>query len=261
MRRRSHNPASDKPPVSTRAENTQKTLDSLKRKLLSCGFKEEHLTDYLTQEMSSTVCKLTGWAESTYKTFLDYMGKDTSKLSQGFRDYIPTERETHTIQTEMPHGFGVVLHYLGCRFSEMWELSYDCTALYEAFDNNDYLIIPGKKGSNRVRLATKDLPGSVAYALRQWILHKGETSQHKIRRKWAELRRNGEISEKLIPHSFRHSLISELILDGVPIAEVASTVGHRSVNTTYRYLHQSPTRQTQIRNSRKSILEEIVGDG
>lgn len=224
--------------------NSKLTHESMRRRLRFVGLNP----DKVTQDDYEKVQRKLHWKESTFKAFLGYEKKPNGKLGQGWRDYIPTNQEVQAIKMELPYGFGVVLAYLGCRFSEMWELRYDASKIYSENSLADHLLIPSKKNSEPVSINLETIPGEVAYAIKEWMQSKESVSPQKIRRAWASLRASGRITRKCVPHSLRHRLIDKLIESGEPLAKVAKTVGHKSVSTTLRYAHQTPARQAEARN-------------
>lgn len=47
-----------------------------------------------------------------------------------------------------------------------------------------------------------------------------------------------KINKRIYPHLFRHSMATQLIVDGVPIEQVATILGHKEISTTYKnYIH------------------------
>lgn len=222
---------------------TTTTKSSLAHRLKQVGLDPKTVTkaDY------PKVLDRLGWAESTFRTFLAYHGKDCTGLREGFRDYTPTDDEYHAV-TSMPFGFGITLAYLGCRFSEMWTLRLDPSSLYVEETLDDYLLIDTAKGGEKVRIHVPTMPPPVQVALRYWLDSMATVTPSKIRREWKRLRDTGSISKSCIPHSFRHRLVTNLIQEGMSIEQVAKTVGHRNPKTTFRYLHQNPQAQSASRN-------------
>jgi integrase len=215
--------------------NTLKTKTSMLRRLKQAGFDPKTVVqgDY------PLVKERLGWKESTFKAALKYIGgKEHGDLFEGFRDYIPTPEEQATIERELGDA-GILLCYLGCRFSELWRI--------EIQDGN--LRVLSGKGSDHISISVVALPGRVAEAAIRWVSDGSRASSPRyIRRLWEGLRQEGSLPSQCVPHTFRHKLITTLIQQGVNIAEVAKTVGHRDIKTTYRYVHVNPTAQADARN-------------
>jgi integrase len=53
----------------------------------------------------------------------------------------------------------------------------------------------------------------------------------------------------LPPRVMRHTAASWLVMDGVPLYDVADLLGHESINTTQRYAHLAPGEHEKVRES------------
>lgn len=211
-----------------------KVKESYLRRLSEGGFD----LGSLSQKDFPAVHEKLGWAQSTFKTALAYLGKKNDELFGGFRDYLPTAQERLLLERELGH-FGIVLIYLGCRFSEMWRLD-----IFQGLVQ----IVPSK-GSAPVWLSLDSTPPVVRWALQQWVFHERFTvSPSQVRRRWRELRDAGRIDKRCVPHCFRHHYISQLFDLGTPEDRIAASVGHKKTETTKRYRHFSPVQNAQLRN-------------
>lgn len=62
------------------------------------------------------------------------------------------------------------------------------------------------------------------------------------------------IAKRVHPHGLRHSLSAQLALEGVPVNVIQQQLGHRSLNTTSRYLeHIHPTQLVETMRSRRPL--------
>lgn len=218
-----------------RAKNTLAVFGSMERTLRRAGFKPEDIH----QDSADVICEKVGWAKSTFKTFLNYTHRDSSKIPDTVRTYVPTEKEQRAIVENLKE-FGVSLCFLGCRWSEMWMLS---------ITKDNQLIIPTLKGGEPVVIDLDSVESGVSAALRKWVSDAPLVSRTRMRRLWASLKDRGLISEQCIPHAFRHKLISNLIEAGADLTQVSKTVGHKNPRTTYRYVHQSPVKNATLRSA------------
>jgi site-specific recombinase XerD len=53
-------------------------------------------------------------------------------------------------------------------------------------------------------------------------------------------------TQRVFPHLFRHTFITNLLTAGVPIETVADLVGHRSTKMTMKYSHWLKARQENL---------------
>lgn len=228
------------------SEDTQKTRDSMFRRLTEKGFNLETLSQddypYVKLEL--------GWAESTFKAALKYLGRDHESLYEGFNSYLPSSEEEAALREEFG-AFFTVLSLLGCRFSEMWTLVLD----------NGFLVVDTQKKGEKVTLRFDRLSKENQAAVYSWVkLGMIHQEAHKprygafwgltpkaVRKRWDQLKASGKLTKNCTPHCFRHKLISEMINSGTNTMAVAKAVGHKSIQTTFRYAHCSPDLQVDIR--------------
>lgn len=84
----------------------------------------------------------------------------------------------------------------------------------------------------------------------------GPGRQHDIRRRWVSTVKTSGL-EWLTPHTIRHSVATNLVKQGVPLAEVSQLLGHTSTATTERiYVKYSP----DYLNNATSRLGNNFGD-
>jgi len=212
---------------------TEKVKASMLGRLERAGF---NLND-LGPEDYPEVQEVLGWKPSTYKTALRFLGQNGGDLEEGFRDYIPTQRDISALKQEMGH-FIETLAFLGCRFSEVWQLGLA----------GDVVTVNTKKRGERVQVDLREARPETRAAILQWI----RESQYiwtpsMIRRRWDNLKASGRIDPHCVPHSFRHRLVTALLDAGHDPTSVAKAVGHKDPRNTMRYRHNSPSKQAQMR--------------
>jgi integrase len=223
--------------------NSQNTKDSYTRRLTTQGFN----LDTLTQDDYPEVKRKLSWSETTFRNALALLGKPTSaynRLNARMRDYTPTKQEKQVIRQELGD-FGHLLAYLGCRFSEMWSMELD---IGDGSGRAD-LLIHSKKGCHPIRLPLEDLPVTLRDCAQRWTSDGQFRTHHKqIRYRWAKLVEQGLIDKRCTPHAFRHMVITEMLNNGEEISSVARAMGHRSIQSTFKYRHNSPKQHASLRN-------------
>jgi integrase len=213
--------------------NSEQTKTSMVSRLQKAGFR----LDEISAEDYPRVQQKLGWKESTFRTALAYLSKETGRLSEGFRDYIPTDDEVRVILGELG-AFGYTLAYLGCRWEEMWRLTLD----------GHKLIIDTEKNSEKVTLNLNEAPEIYRSMIIQWVTEEMPHVHQKVKRRaWWALRDCGAISKECVPHTFRHRLITLLLKSGYTCEQVAKTMG-LTLKTVFRYYHQNPTQHVIVRN-------------
>lgn len=132
------------------------------------------------------------------------------------------------------------LAYTGCRYSEARDL------LVENIDvKTGRVLIPySKNGEFRYvyvppLIIKRLLPLLKCPTNRVFTTYRGEIIYNS--NFIANLRKRARqcgINKRVYPHLFRHSMATQLIVDGVPIEQVATILGHKNISTTYEnYLH------------------------
>lgn len=213
---------------------TARVRRSLYSRLEAAGFDLRTIS----QEDYTEVKRRLRWRESTFKTALKFLGKPHSHLFEGFREYVPTDREQEMVEQGLGD-FGVLLCFFGRRFSEIWSLHY-------SNDTVDTIRFRTNKNGRDTTFRLNSLPDRVVQAANAWIkTGKHSVTPRQVRYQWSLLQAAGELSQECIPHSFRHRVISRLVSNGLSLPEVAEIVGHKDISTTYRYFHQSPTRKAE----------------
>jgi len=104
------------------------------------------------------------------------------------------------------------------------------------------------KGKKRIN----DLLPNVVERLKLWLRVRGKLKTKKlfvtkfdnplhtadIRNVVKKICKDAGVNKKITPHSFRHSMITHALEDGISLFEIASIVGHSSVDTTFQvYIH------------------------
>lgn len=217
--------------------NSSKVKESYRNRLESIGIDPETMIaqDYWLAK------KHLKWSETTFRNALRLFGRNEEAKEfacpDKVNDYIPTDDEVMIVE-EYLGAFGKALTYIGCRFAEMWTLRID----------GDHLVVNPQKGGEPVTIDLTEVPAKYVSAIAEWVAAAPKTSQRQIRYAWSKLQKDGSLNEKCVPHSFRHRLISRAIEAGESVETAGKMVGHKSLNTTYRYYHKSPKRQSNLRN-------------
>jgi hypothetical protein len=203
-------------------------------RLKRAGFNIDALTGDDYPEIKAKL----GWAESTYKTALCFLGKgkEAKQLSCPMKDYIPTQEDIAAIESSLG-SFGKSLIFLGCRIGEMWTITI----------NNSYATIRTSKHGVPVTLNLEIMGTRERNAIIEWSWTKNRFTIHQIRYAWARLKREGKIDKRCDPHSFRHRLISNLAQNGYTAEQITLITGHRAPSSLYRYMHGNPTHATEAR--------------
>jgi len=121
------------------------------------------------------------------------------------------------------------------------------------FKSNTTLLSDTKNGSSRTLI----FPPVVMTELKRFqevgngLLFEGNTGKPKdIRKSWATTLRLANISDKgddkFTFHCLRHGFCSALSDSGKQLSEIAEMAGHKSIQTTMRYVHQSNDRKQAI---------------
>lgn len=121
------------------------------------------------------------------------------------------------------------------------------------FKNNTALLSDTKNGTSRTLI----FPPIVMNELKRFqevgngLIFEGNTGKPKdIRKSWAAALRLANISDKgddkFTFHCLRHGFCSALSDAGKELSEIAEMAGHKSIQTTMRYVHQGNGRKQEI---------------
>lgn len=165
--------------------------------------------------------------EKMINTSLSYgklYGKDTSFLDFRYRTLT------------------MFLAYTGCRFGEAGTLRIkrlDLSAGRATFINtktneNRSVFIAEPLISNLKKLVENKKPDD-------YVFRNSQENQVQVTDFSTDLKKRAVkagVIKRTFPHNFRHSYITHMLEEGVPITEVASLVGHKDIQTTYStYMH------------------------
>lgn len=208
-------------------DNSQRTYDSLRRTIVSVF--GETVADQVTYQDYEAVAKELGWAESTFKTYLRYMGREGGDLEEGYRDYIPTDDDIYWLRKAMGDPFMTTLQLTGCRLNEMWKMRIE----------GKLLIIKSSHGSSMRRIKLTGLSTRRFNEVSRWVnFESKELGMEAARKKWYRAKQKYKLEEDCTPHAFRHRKVTLLSENGMSIEDIAAVVGHKSSTTTRRYLHK-----------------------
>lgn len=161
---------------------------------------------------------------NTTLTYGKYRGRDCNFLDFRFRTMV------------------MFLAYTGCRYSE----AADLTVEHVDLSAGKAIFVNTKTNENRTAYFTSPLKENLAEMMKgrnpkdrvfrnsmETLIQVTDFSQDLKRRAVA-----AGVAKRTFPHNFRHSYITHMLEEGVPITEVASLVGHKDIQTTYStYMH------------------------
>jgi len=144
---------------------------------------------------------------------------------------------------------------LGLRLSEILSLRF--TQFEEG-----WLRLVRKGGHEQVLPLTKSLRALLQHWQKErraaddehlFVGRSGEALSARGAQKIVErLARRARIEKKITPHSLRHSFASRLAANGANLVAIKEILGHRSLQTTERYLHVTPEHLRESLNLLKS---------
>lgn len=171
-----------------------------------------------------------GWAESTFKTALRHLGKDTGNLRDGVRAYVPTDSEIETLKQVVDPHLVTVLCLTGCRLGEAWRMGLQ----------GNILTTYTQKGGE---LVTRDISGyspETRAAIVYWVLVGSKKLKLKTaQQRWTRAIRKGLVSPDCIAHNLRHRAAVLMRDAGVPIETISYLLGHKNISVTLRYFHRT----------------------
>lgn len=168
---------------------------------------------------------------------------DKRKEGEGRIRFLSKAEEKQLIETldylgqEAYKHFIIVLLDTGLRVSEALALSrtdYDGERLYV----HDEVVL--KNGSQRIIPLSKRCCESLEWLFRNDF---GGVTQNRLNDLWADRIRVAmglENDPQFVPHALRHTCASRLVMGGMGLKQVQSWMGHKSLQTTLRYVHLSP---------------------
>lgn len=166
-------------------------------------------------------------------------------IALAFRHTVKQEkhRELLKMRNEV---IGYLLLTTGLRASELLSLKF------EDFINKTYIEVQGKRKQwRRVPLTTKTLSLidrlsellRIENKTRNYICFNLRDDSQPITYENLRLITKSAVSqlskEKMPPHWFRRSFITQMLSHGIPLYEVMQVVGHQSINTTNHYLQDN----------------------
>ena len=148
-----------------------------------------------------------------------------------------------------------ILAYTGCRMGEILKLKWEDVHLEENYIH----FKKSKTGEKSVPLnnAAKDVLNGVEKQKGNPYVFCGEnpgTHLVNIQQSWRNIRKSVGLSDVRI-HDLRYSFASFMIKNGVSLFEVSKLLGHKSIQTTMRYLHLSNQELVDIANKGGKAFE------
>ncbi len=208
-------------------DNTKRTYESLRKRIVDVF--GETVADQVTHKDYEAVKEELGWAESTFKTYLRYIGQEGGDLEEGYREYIPTDDDIYWLRKGMGDAFMTTLQLTGCRLNDMWRMRVEGRVLH----------IKASHGGASRRLKLTGLSEKHLLQVIRWVeVESKQLNYEAIRKKWYRVKKKYKLDEDCTPHSFRHRKVTLLSESGMGIEDIAAVIGHKSSSTTRRYLHR-----------------------
>lgn len=232
----------------------------------------EHIDLMLKDQRATTVCRKKAVLSSIFKYALsqgyiddNFIGNVKVENDAKTRDRILTDLERNAFldACQQSHWNKLKLLVLmaitsGARKSELLQLRW-CNV---DFKQNIAILYDTKNGTDR-RLA---LPAVVITELNRFkeigngLIFSGNTDKPKdIRKAWVAALKLADISgidtfnddgtvklEKFTFHCLRHGFCSALSASGKELSQIGKMAGHKSLQTTMRYIHQGDKEKTAI---------------
>lgn len=200
-----------------------------------------HINDYHTRDLSIQVKDQ--MKPEPLRREIDF--DEMEAIALAFRHTVKQEkhRELLKMRNEV---IGYLLLTTGLRASELLSLKF------ENFINKTYIEVQGKRKQwRRVPLTTKTLSLidrlsellRIESKTRNYICFNLRDDSQPITYENLRLITKSAVSqlskEKMPPHWFRRSFITQMLSHGIPLYEVMQVVGHQSINTTNHYLQDN----------------------
>lgn len=147
-----------------------------------------------------------------------------------------------------------LLFSTGIRVSELCNLTMENTDLA-----NQKILIKGKGSKERILYLSNQ---EVIAAMKKYVVLRDHSksdcphffinrlgerlSEQSVRTIINNIGRKANLSVRLTPHMFRHTLATTLLDEGVDCRYIQSILGHSSIKTTERYIHVSLTMQKNV---------------
>lgn len=155
----------------------------------------------------------------------------------------------------------VILYNLGIRVNEVSQFTNNM--LHELLDNGKLIIESHKQGSEKIVYLTQnskkeikkvfdEIPQNNNYVFVSERGSKKSTMEPSsmIRDVNSYLKSIFGSNTRLTSHSFRQTLISNLATSGINTKIIQNLIGHKSINTTYRYI---TTSEADLTNALESV--------
>jgi len=165
-----------------------------------------------------------------------------SEINSLLTTHLPYKRLDCRFLDEMYITFTMFLAYTGCRFSEVRNLKVQDLD----FGNGKAKIKGAKTYEIRTVYITEPLLGRLRKQIegkefKDYVFNNaaGKPLNPQDYDRDLKLRaKKAGVIKRVFPHNFRHTYITNLLEEGVPITEVATLVGHKDIQTTYStYMH------------------------
>ena len=161
-----------------------------------------------------------------------------------------------------------IIYSAGLRVSELLNLKVENLNLM----NNFGYIRNGKGAKDRLFLVADSLKQEIFDYITKNKLssdsfifnsYNGRMSSRSVQEILKKAAKKAQISKRVHPHTLRHSFSTHLIENGYSVSDVQSLLGHKSPETTMRYIHmvspkllgvRSPLDDLQLNNSNEKCI-------
>lgn len=218
---------------------------------------------------------------SSLRSFYRFAAKEKLILKSPMEDIESPKREKKLVTALSPQQIDLLLSqpdvdsYLGFRDRSIMELFYSSALRLSElvglnrtdFDDHSFLLNVRGKGKKQRRVP---ITNTAAEWLTSYLSHSdryNETKEHKpqvdtqaiflnkwgkrltarsVDRKFAQYLKASGLSEKITPHTIRHSIATHWLEKGMDLKTIQMLLGHTSLATTTIYTHVSPKLNREV---------------
>lgn len=168
-------------------------------------------------------------------------------LERDYGKYYKNKPRLLKLQNNLYQTLIMFLSLTGCRADEALSLKVkdiDLSALTATFSDTKNstwrkVVLP-EALKTRLETLVKDQSGEDIVFQHHSLYKRSKNGKISSANLSDELKKRAKlvgITKRVYPHVFRHSFITQLIIEGVPLATVADMVGHKDIKSTAYYVH------------------------
>jgi site-specific recombinase XerD len=163
-----------------------------------------------------------------------------------------------------------ILWALGLRVNELLKMKRgDINLDYEPQHKTATLLVHGKGGKERTLFIVDTLYETMLHYVslkktpkrKNSLLFPGTKGKTiggaRVRQLIREAARRAGITERIVPHAFRHTFATDMYNRNVPVEELKEMMGHQALREASIYIHITDELQTEVLN-KLSIKENVV---